>query len=241
MLRDESPEEALSIVAERPLEEYLARDVSDLTAAQLGLACGSAANLMTVHAILGNRREANMLMRWIEEHAPAVMAGTHSWPHWWGLVTLCDVVWLKMGTVDPAIVRRCAEAYPADGEDDVEIRLLQVLLLLEANDIVGAKSLLDQLSSPGSPVLAHSRRILTPRAAAQIALQSIETPPPAEFERPFVQLLGRLRRQQFTKGLFTPVLPWLRLYNRLYLGESDPWKLIVALQDDPTRTLSLAK
>lgn len=180
-------------------------------------------------AIAGYREEAARLADFCKRTAlnlaqkTAESGGFELWTAW-DIAFLSD--WLLSGHEDPYLMMQRVRAYAlmargGPGEDDTTQE--EIIRLLDVGDINSARTLLKRDGTIGNR--------LTPWQALTFAIQTMSgDPAPKEFQLRFQTMIRTMRNTHFRDGLFCQLVPWARLYGRLYTGETDPFRVLEILK-----------
>lgn len=247
-MSERTPEEALAICehamdlvvhGKTMMDHHLEEPIEGEALWPLSVRAGGLANDATVMAILDRREPVYRLHEWVKKAAQRLIAEDSGELRSMAYDKLLVTQWLCEGEPDPEFMRSRASAYPKTVPDDVEIDIYQALRLIDAGMLAAAREFLLSLK-PQAPVLMHSTQRLVPVTALHVAIDHLEGKPiPEQYPAALRKLLARLRRSYFPRGNFALLVPWVRLYNRLFVGENDPWRAMAWLRSDPTKTIPL--
>lgn len=244
-MSERTPEEALAIsqqamvsiyegksFLDRDLEEPI--DRTDLW--PLSVQTSLLSNKGTAMAILGYREHVYRIHDWVKKATDRLITGHIGDFRWMAYDKVLATWWLCEGEPDRAFLLERASGFPKRVPDDVELDIFQAIRLIDADMLTEAREFLDALQ-PGVPVLVHSAKRLTPATALHLAIDHLEGKPfPEGYPAELRKLLSRLRKSYFPRGHFAAIVPWVRLYNRLFVGERDPWQVMAWLRGDPVKT-----
>ena len=239
--RQRTPKECLAVYGKHinqdfgqgktELEEYLSKPIEDAELGDVAFNLTPASHHAVALAVLGMESEATRLLEWVERAAARVTAEGDGWTRWRHYEDLLFARWVLSASIETALLYQRAEAYPGDAEPD--FRLSQAVRYLDAGMLQAGQSLIETI-----PVPIRRTKKWTPslavRRATQILSDGQHTQEDALRLR---EVLSDLRTRDFTSGLFLDVIPWVRLYNRLFVGESNPWTVVGWLKHNPVDSL----
>ena len=192
-----------------------------------------AADLLAGFAILGKRQTAIRLIDWVERGFARTLEIGDPGDRWFAYEAALLARWLKSGTVEPDFVQQAADAFVDDVLQDVRWRQRQVMRLMEAGRLPEARALLHHRRLDEVPFTLHFRHSLSPSAALELAIDHAEGRDIEQHRADFMHLLSDLRFELFTLPNFITLVPWLRLDNRIFWHQSDPWKVMACVRGEP--------
>lgn len=183
-------------------------------------------------AVVGARPSVERVAAWVNDAAPFLIARDDRWLRWGAYDKWLATLWLTNGLTAEFLTQRAA-CFPADPTPNPHERLVQVIRFLDIDQFSDARALL--LTVTPKP---HAASTLNPHAALQVALDKLEGHEvPDQAVNQFKRLVSHLRRDFFRRTVFSEIVPWMRLYNRLFVGDTDPWKVMGWLMHDPAKSL----
>jgi hypothetical protein len=147
--------------------------------------------------------------------------------------------WLLTGESDPYLqeqrIRSYETAVTRGGHGDPEISVEQAIRLLESGQRQEATALLAAIPHIHRSVSRQEKKSAAIVAEAA-AILSGKLPAPG-WQAQFRAHIKKLRQDCFPRGSYADMVPWVRLYNLLFVRESDPWIVLSWLLGDPMQTL----